>query len=112
MAKFGCKLAALRLEHIANDDPRSFCGEQASLGCALSACASTDKYDFPFEAIHFLSSICLKNVGTFRGTYRYVRRPAISRGVAGNGPWRHRVDRSLSDRLAHCHPRSSGGPER
>jgi hypothetical protein len=52
MAKFGCKPAALRLEHIANDDPRSFRGEQASLGCALSACASADQYYFPFEAIH------------------------------------------------------------
>jgi hypothetical protein len=36
IAEFGCKLAALRLEHITNDDPRSFCGEQASLGGALS----------------------------------------------------------------------------
>ena len=54
IAKFGCKLAALRLKHIANDDPRSFCGEQASLGFALSACSSTDEYDFAFEAIHFV----------------------------------------------------------
>jgi hypothetical protein len=54
IAKFGCELAALRLEHIANDDPRYFCGEQASLGCALSACSSTDEYDFAFEAIHFV----------------------------------------------------------
>src|SRR5467141_52981 len=46
--------AALRLEYIANDDPRSFCDEQASLGCALSARSSTDEYDFPFEAIHFV----------------------------------------------------------
>src|SRR6266478_9746984 len=54
VAKFGCELAALRLEHIANDDPCSFCGEQASLGCALSACSSTDEYDFAFKAIHFV----------------------------------------------------------
>jgi len=46
MAKFGCKLAALRLEHIANNDPRSFGDEQASRGCALSACSATDEYDF------------------------------------------------------------------
>jgi hypothetical protein len=52
IAKFGCKLPALGLEHIANNDPRAFGGEQASLGCALSACASTDEYHFPFEAIH------------------------------------------------------------
>src|ERR1700724_216146 len=45
---------ALRLEYVANHDPRSFCGEQASLGCALSACSSTDEYDFPFEEIHFV----------------------------------------------------------
>jgi hypothetical protein len=25
-----------------------------SLGCALSACSSTDEYDFAFEAIHFI----------------------------------------------------------
>jgi hypothetical protein len=54
IAEFGCKLAALRLEHITNDNPRSFCGEQASLGGALSACAPTDEYDFAFEAIQFL----------------------------------------------------------
>jgi len=56
-AKFGCKLSALRLKHIANNDPRSFSDEQASLGRALTACSSTDEYDFPFETIH-LSSIC------------------------------------------------------
>src|SRR6516164_8450127 len=54
MAKFGCKLTALRLEDIPNNDPRSFGDEQASLGCALTACSSTDEYDFPFEAIHFV----------------------------------------------------------
>src|SRR5205823_7900120 len=54
IAEFGCELAAFRLEHIANDDPRSFCGEQASLGCALSACSATDEYDFFFEAVHFV----------------------------------------------------------
>jgi hypothetical protein len=54
IAKFGCKLVALRLKHVANDDPRSLCDEQASLGCALSARSSTDEYDFPFETIHFV----------------------------------------------------------
>jgi hypothetical protein len=54
--KPGSELTPLRLEHIANDDPCSFRDEQASLGRALSACASADKDDFPFEAIH-LSSI-------------------------------------------------------
>src|SRR3984893_18609376 len=54
VAKFGCKLVALRLKHVANDDPRSLCDEQASLGCALSARSSTDKYDFPFETIPFV----------------------------------------------------------
>jgi len=53
-AKLRCQLAAFRLEYIANDDPGSFCGEQASLGCTLSACSSTDEYDLPFEAIHFV----------------------------------------------------------
>jgi len=52
-AKFGCKLSALRLEHIANNDPRSFSDEQASLGRALTACTTTDEYDFPFETVHF-----------------------------------------------------------
>jgi hypothetical protein len=64
-AKFGCQLAALRLEHIANDDPGSLCDEQASLGCALPAGSPTDEYDFPIEAIH-LSSNCLKNLGALR----------------------------------------------
>src|SRR5215469_6994011 len=53
-AKFGCQLAAFRLDHIANDDLGSFRDEQASLGCTLPACSSTDEYDFPFEAIHFV----------------------------------------------------------
>jgi len=35
------------------NDPGAFCGDQASLGCALPARSSTDEYDFPFEAIHF-----------------------------------------------------------
>jgi hypothetical protein len=46
ITKFGCNLVALWLEHIANDDPRSFCDEQPSLSCALSARSSTDEYDF------------------------------------------------------------------
>jgi len=52
-AKFECQLAAFRLKHVANDDLGSFRDEQASLGCALTACSSTDEYDFPFEAVHF-----------------------------------------------------------
>jgi hypothetical protein len=44
--KFRCNLAALWLEHIANDDARSFCDEQPSLSCALSSCPATDEYDF------------------------------------------------------------------
>jgi hypothetical protein len=56
IAQFGSELTALRLKHIANDDSRSLRDKQASLGRALSACASADDYDFPFEAIH-LSSI-------------------------------------------------------
>jgi hypothetical protein len=56
IAQFGSQLMALRLKHIANHDPCSFRDEQASLGRALSACASADEYDFPFQAIH-LSSI-------------------------------------------------------
>jgi hypothetical protein len=40
IAKLGCKLTTLRLKHIADDDPISLRGEQASLGRALSACAS------------------------------------------------------------------------
>ena len=59
-AKFGCKLSALRLEHIPNNDPCSLSDEQASLGRALTACSSTDEYDFPFEAIH-LSSIAVQD---------------------------------------------------
>jgi group II intron reverse transcriptase/maturase len=53
--KFGCKLTTLRLEHIANDDPRSFCGEQASLGCALSACAPLISMTFPLRRSIFSS---------------------------------------------------------
>ena len=49
-AQFGSQLMALRLKHIANHDPCSFRDEQASLGRALSACASADEYDFPFAA--------------------------------------------------------------
>jgi hypothetical protein len=63
IAKFRCKLVALRLKNVANEDPRSLCDEQASLGCALSARSSTDKYDFPFETIHFVLHF-LNNVGT------------------------------------------------
>jgi hypothetical protein len=55
------ELTALRLKHIANDDPCSFRDEQASIGRAL---ASADEYDFPFEAIHLFSLHCLPNVGT------------------------------------------------
>jgi hypothetical protein len=71
MAKFGCKPAALGLAHIADDDPRSFCSEQASLGCALSACASTDQYDFPFEAIHSLLHLIVECwfFGSLRDAY-------------------------------------------
>jgi hypothetical protein len=43
IAKFGCKLVALRLKNVASDHPRSLCDEQASLGCALSARSSTDE---------------------------------------------------------------------
>jgi hypothetical protein len=46
ITKLGCNLATLWLEDIANDDPRSFCDEQAGLSCALSACPSSDEYDF------------------------------------------------------------------
>jgi hypothetical protein len=62
ITKFGCNLAALWLEHIANDDPRSFCDEQPSLSCALSACSSTDKYDFASQAIHLVLHL-LADVG-------------------------------------------------
>jgi hypothetical protein len=54
MAKLRYKPLALRLEHIANNDSCPFGDEQASLGRALSARSSTDEYDFPFEAIHFV----------------------------------------------------------
>ena len=57
-AEFRCKLSALLLEHIANNNPRSFGDEQESPGRALTACSSTDEYDFPFETIHFGFSIC------------------------------------------------------
>jgi hypothetical protein len=71
IAEFGCKLAALRLEHITNDNLRSFCGEQASLGGALSACAPTDQYYFPFEAIHSLLHLIEECwfFGSFRDAY-------------------------------------------
>jgi hypothetical protein len=55
IAQFRSELTAFRLKDIANDDPCSFRDEQASLGRTLSACASADDYDFPFEAIHLSS---------------------------------------------------------
>ena len=63
--------AALWLEHIANNDPRSFGDEQASLGCALSACSSTDEYDFAFEAIHFVLHLLEER------WYWYQNQPAV-----------------------------------
>jgi hypothetical protein len=60
MTQFRRKLLALRLDHIANNNSRSFGDEQASLGLALTACSSTDEYDFPFETIH-LSSIAVRD---------------------------------------------------
>jgi hypothetical protein len=53
-AEFGCQLAAFRLEHVANDNPGSFCDEQTSFRCAVPACSSTDEYDFSFETILFV----------------------------------------------------------
>src|ERR1700758_4302333 len=32
-AEFGCQLAAFGLEHVANDNPGSFCNEQTSFRC-------------------------------------------------------------------------------
>ena len=46
-AEFRCKLSALLLEHIANNNPRSFGDEQESLGRALTACSSTDVHSRP-----------------------------------------------------------------
>ena len=50
---WSCKLAAFPLEHIANDHPRSFRGEQAGFGCALPAGTPTNEYDLAFESSHF-----------------------------------------------------------
>ena len=47
MTQFRRKLLALRLDHIANNNPRSFCDEQESLGRALTACSSTDVHSRP-----------------------------------------------------------------
>src|SRR6516164_11096594 len=70
MAQFGRKLLALRLDHIANNNTRAFGDEQASLGRALTACSSTDEYDFPFEAIHFVLHLLLETGADRGGTFQ------------------------------------------
>ena len=79
-------MAALRLEHIANDDPGSFCGEQASLSGALPACSPLMSMTFPLRR-SILSSTFLKKLGALTGPYHAML--AVDERVSSSPAFRH-----------------------